>query len=87
MKNKIVYRRPLGLNKSCDRKDLIRVVKDNNNQVLIDLDNHVLGRGAYIFKDIGLLALVKKKDLLAKALKCEVKSSIYEELEVLINKK
>ena len=86
MKNIIIFRKPLGVNKKVDRKELIRVVKDKNNKVMVDLDNKVLGRGAYIYKDIGILALVKKKDLLSKALKCEVDSSIYEELEVLIKK-
>ncbi len=83
---KIIYRKPLLSNKLYDRDELIRVVRCKDNKVIIDYDKNILGRGAYILKDMDILAKIKKKNLLSHSLKCEVDSSIYEEIESIINK-
>ena len=66
------------------KESLIRVVVFNGN-VIIDYSQKADGRGAYISKTKEALTLVKKKNLLNRALKTNVPSSIIEELERTIN--
>ena len=71
----------------CEKKDLIRVVRTNESEVLVDLTGKMNGRGAYIKKDIDVLKKAQKSKALDKHLEVEVPLSIYEELENIINNK
>lgn len=70
-----------------EKKDLIRVVKNNENEVFIDLTGKANGRGAYIKKDLEVLEKAKKSKALDRHLETEVPSEIYEELSNIINSK
>ena len=70
-----------------EKKDLIRVVKNNENEVFIDLTGKANGRGAYIKKDLEVLEKAKKSKVLDRHLETEVPSEIYEELSNIINSK
>lgn len=70
-----------------EKKDLIRVVKNNENEVFIDLTGKANGRGAYIKKDLEVLEKAKKSKALDRHLEIEVPSEIYEELSNIINSK
>ncbi len=70
-----------------EKKDLIRVVKNNENEVFIDLTGKANGRGAYIKKDLEVLEKAKKTKALDRHLETEVPSEIYEELSNIINSK
>ena len=70
-----------------EKKDLIRVVRTNESEVLVDLTGKMNGRGAYIKKDIDVLKKAQKSKALDKHLEVEVPLSIYEELENIINNK
>ncbi len=69
------------------KKDLIRIVKNNENEVFVDLKGKQNGRGAYLSRSIEALELAKKKNSLGKALEIVIPSSIYEELEKIIKMK
>lgn len=64
--------------------DLFRVCKTSSGIILIDNNGHNPGRGAYISKDKSVIEIAKKRKLLSKALKCEVKDEIYDQLIALI---
>lgn len=70
-----------------EKKDLIRVVKNNENEIFIDLTGKANGRGAYIKKDLEVLEKAKKSKALDRHLETEVPSEIYEELSNIINSK
>ncbi|MBO5183041.1 MAG: YlxR family protein [Bacilli bacterium] len=70
-----------------EKKDLIRVVKNNENQVFVDLTGKANGRGAYIKRDLDVLTKAKKFKVLDKHLEIEIKDDIYEELSNIINSK
>ncbi len=68
------------------KQELIRVVKTPEEEVKIDLTGKLNGHGAYIKKDLEVLAQAKKTKALSRALEIEIPDSIYQELEELISK-
>lgn len=64
-----------------DKRNLLRIVKDQENNVFVDVTGKQNGKGAYITKSKEVLELAKKNKALDRALECEVPESIYEEIE------
>ena len=73
---KIPMRKCLGCMQSFPKKELIRVVRTPESQVLIDLTGKKSGRGAYLCKDKACL----KKAIKAKRLQSNLEVEISEEL-------
>ncbi len=63
-----------------EKKDLIRVVKNKNGEIFIDLSGKANGRGAYLKKDISVIEKCRKNKILDKKLGIVVPNDIYEEL-------
>ena len=82
---KIPMRRCLATNESLPKKELLRIVRTPEGEVKVDLTGKLNGKGAYIKKSLEALEIVKKKDLLKKALEVSVNESVYEEIEKIIN--
>ena len=68
-----------------EKKELIRVVRDNKNQVMVDLTGKANGRGAYLKKDKDVIKKAKMNKILDRRLEVEVPNSIYEEILNMIN--
>lgn len=68
------------------KQELIRVVKNKDNEVFIDLTGKANGKGAYIKKDLAILEKAIKSKALEKHLETKIENSIYEELKNIINK-
>ena len=68
------------------KQELIRVVKNKENEVFIDLTGKANGKGAYIKKDLAILETAIKSKALEKHLETKIENSIYEELKIIINK-
>lgn len=64
-----------------DKRNLLRIVKDQENNVFVDVTGKQNGKGAYITKSKKVLEMAKKNKALDRALECEVPESIYEEIE------
>lgn len=62
------------------KKDLLRIVKNKENVVAIDLTGKLNGRGAYIKKDIEVLEKAIKTKILEKKLETTISDEIYEEI-------
>ena len=62
------------------KKELIRVVRTPEGNVIVDETGKANGRGAYLKKDIETFNKAEKSKILNKRLEVEVPSSIYEEL-------
>ena len=67
------------------KKELIRIVRTPNNEVLVDISGKTNGRGLYLKKDIEIINKAKKTKILDRNLEVEVNDSIYEELINIIN--
>ncbi len=65
------------------KKDLIRIVKFNN-EVFIDETGKKNGKGCYLKKDIEVIKKAKEKKIIDKILETEIKEEIYEDLIKLI---
>ena len=63
-----------------EKKDLIRVVRDNTGKVFVDDTGRANGRGAYLKRDIDVINKAKKNKILDRRLEVEVPDSIYDEL-------
>ena len=64
----------------CEKKDLLRVVRDNNGNVFVDDTNKANGRGAYLKKDKDVILKAKDSKVLERHLEVKIPESIYDEL-------
>lgn len=86
-KKKIPLRTCIITREKLEKKDLIRVVKNKENQIFVDLTQKANGRGAYLKKDIEVVNKAKKSKILDKQLEITVPDKIYDELLDIINNK
>ncbi|MDO4534749.1 MAG: YlxR family protein [Clostridium perfringens] len=63
------------------KKELIRVVKTNEDEVLVDLTGKKSGRGAYVCKNIECLEKAFKAKRLNKNLQTNISEDIYNKLK------
>ena len=66
------------------KKDLIRIVKDKDGNVSVDLTGKKNGKGAYLKKDKEVIEMAQKNKVLERYLEIKVPDSIYEELKQII---
>lgn len=83
---KIPLRTCVVTNEKFEKKDLIRIVKDNTGNVSVDETGKANGRGAYIKKDLEVLEKAKKSKILDKKLEITIPEEIYVELSNIINR-
>lgn len=83
----IPQRTCIGCNAKKDKKDFIRIVKDNQNNISIDRTGKANGRGAYICDNIECLEKAIKNKRIEKSFKMEIEESIYENLRGVISGK
>ena len=77
----------MGCNEKKDKKDLIRIVKNKDNEISIDRTGKKEGRGAYICDDVNCLEKVIKSKRLERVLEIPISKEIYESLRgVIIDK-
>ncbi len=67
--------------KKAPKDKFIKITKPKNEKAFIDKDNNGEGRGAYICPDTKCVDIALKKKRLSRALRCEIDSSLYEELK------
>lgn len=63
-----------------DKKELVRIVKNKNGEIFLDLTGKANGRGAYICKSKKCFLKLKKTRALNRAFKCEIPLEIYDKL-------
>jgi len=81
---KIPLRRCVVTKEQLPKADLLRIVKNKENEVFVDLTGKANGRGAYIKKDIDVLEIAKKKKTLDRALEITINEEVYEEIKNII---
>ncbi len=83
---KIPMRRCIACNQMKPKKELIRVVKSNENQVSVDLTGKANGRGAYICPTLECFEEAYKSKRFARNLETEITEEIYMKLREAIEK-
>lgn len=82
---KIPLRRCVVTREQLPKSELLRIVKNKDGKVFIDLTGKANGRGAYIKKDLEVLAIAKKKKVIEKVLEVKIEDELYNEIENIIN--
>lgn len=68
------------------KKELIRIVRTPNKEVVIDESGKESGRGVYLKKDPEVIKKAQKNKILARTLEVEIDDKLYDELIEIINK-
>jgi predicted RNA-binding protein YlxR (DUF448 family) len=82
---KVPLRKCVATQEQLPKKELIRVVRTPEKQVIVDETGKANGRGAYLKKSIDAIDLAQKKKILNRALNVEVADAVYDELRKLVN--
>lgn len=62
------------------KKDLLRVVRDKEGNVSVDLTGKANGRGAYLKKDLEVIKKAQTTKILERVLEAEIPENIYQEM-------
>lgn len=82
---KIPMRQCIGCNEMKSKKEMIRVIKTSEDEILLDTTGKKNGRGAYLcFSDECLEKAVKNRGL-ERSLKLKIPNEIYENLKKELN--
>ncbi|MCI8392995.1 MAG: YlxR family protein [Clostridia bacterium] len=84
MKNKCLTRTCISCRAKKDKKELIRIVKNKDGVIKVDLSQRLEGRGAYICEDKNCFDKMQKGNRLKSTLKISVDNKKYEELRGVI---
>ena len=85
MKNKKIPMRSCVVSREkLPKQELIRIVKNKDNEIFVDTTGKQNGRGIYIKKDLEVLEKAKKSKIMDKLLESKIEDSIYEELKNII---
>ena len=77
---KIPMRSCVVTHEKCEKKELFRVVRTPEQNVILDETGKANGRGAYLKKDAAVIKKAKASKLLDKVLAVEVPEGLYDEL-------
>lgn len=84
---KVPLRTCMGCNEKKPKKELVRIVKNKNDEIFIDRTLKADGRGAYICNNVECLEKVIKTKRLEKVLEKTISEEIYNKLRgVIIDK-
>lgn len=77
---KIPLRKCTGCNEMKNKKDMIRIVRDQEGNFSLDFNGKKPGRGAYICPTVECLEKARKNKGLERSFKASVDPEIYEQL-------
>ena len=81
MGKNVPLRKCLGCDEMLGKKGLLRIVRDKDGNVSLDLTGKKSGRGAYICPDLNCLQAARKAKRLERALECAIPAEVYDAME------
>ncbi len=78
---KIPMRQCLGCNEHKPKRELLRVLKTPDGEILLDFTGRSSGRGAYICKSVKCLRKARKSGRIDKNLGASVPDAVYDRME------
>ena len=84
MNKKIPMRTCIVSREKLPKQELVRIVRNKEGEVFVDLTGKQNGRGVYLKKDLEIVNKAKSTKILNKSLECDVPDSVFEELENLL---
>lgn len=83
---KIPMRTCVVTNEKLPKKELIRIVRTKDGQVLVDPSGKTNGRGVYLKKDLNVFEIAKDKKILNKKLEIDIPEELFDELKKVVSK-
>lgn len=80
-KGKIPMRQCIGCREMKNKKEMLRVLKTAEGEILLDATGRKNGRGAYICRSEECLEKAMKNRGLERSLKTQIPEAVYEELK------
>ena len=77
---KIPMRTCVVTHEKCEKKDLLRVVRNNEGVVFVDDTLRANGRGAYLKKDSSVIEKARSSKVLEKVLEVKIDDKVYDDL-------
>lgn len=84
---KVPLRKCIACGESKEKKELIRIVREKDKNIIVDTSGRVNGRGAYICRNKDCFEKSEKTKKLSRTLEVEIPNHIYEDLKDAINLK
>lgn len=81
MNKKIPLRQCVGCNEMKNKKEMLRVLKTTEEEVVLDTTGKMNGRGAYLCKNPDCLKKAMKQKGIERSLKMVIEKGVYEKLE------
>jgi len=81
---KIPMRTCVVTKEKCEKKDLVRVVRTPEGEVIVDITGKKNGRGAYLKKELEVFEKAKKSKILERILEIEINDELYDSLNDLL---
>lgn len=78
---KIPMRKCIACGVQKPKKELIRVVKNKEDEVFVDFTGKANGRGAYICREKACFTLAIKKNAFNRALETKIEDEVFEKLK------
>ncbi|MBE6783658.1 MAG: YlxR family protein [Ruminococcaceae bacterium] len=82
---KVPMRQCVGCKQLKAKKELVRVVKNSEGEISIDLTGKKNGKGAYVCHDIECFKLARKAKSFERSLSCSIPSEIFDAMEAELN--
>lgn len=86
MVKKIPERKCKGCNEKFPKKELLRIVRTPDGEIVIDTVGKQNGRGVYICKNPDCFKKVRKGDKLSQNLEVKVPETVYNEIAALLER-
>ena len=78
---KVPQRQCIGCRESKDKKELIRIVKTKEGEILLDRSGRLNGRGAYLCDSRECFEKARRSNALNRTFKMNVQAEVYDEIE------
>lgn len=81
MKGKVPMRQCVGCQSMKQKKDMMRVIKTKEGEIMLDLTGKKNGRGAYLCRSLECLQKARKNRGLERSFKMSIPCEVYDNLE------
>ena len=81
MVKKVPMRQCVGCGEMKDKKQMMRILKTAENNIVLDVTGKMNGRGAYLCKELECLKKARKNKGVERSLKMAIPAEIYDNIE------
>ena len=71
----------MGCGEMKSKRELVRVVKNKEGEISLDLTGKKAGRGAYVCPQLSCLQKARKSRGFERALSCKIPEEVYDQME------